>query len=65
MLEFVKKILVKVSFDKELFQKELKKSFKFLSSKELLALYSWCIVTFGDRYRDTIVKIFTDSKILH
>ena len=38
MLEFTKKILSKVSFDKDLFKKELKKSINWMSKKELLQL---------------------------
>ena len=38
MLEFTKKILSKVSFDKDLFKKELKKSTRWMSKKELTHL---------------------------
>ncbi len=64
MLEFAKKILTKVSFDKELFTKELKKAIKQLKVKDALVLYSWCLITFGDKYRDIIIQIFTDENSL-
>ena len=64
MLDFAKKILLKVSFDRDLFKKELRKAIKSLNIKEALILYSWCIVNFGDRYREIIVKIFTDENLL-
>ena len=54
MLEYTKLILRKVSFSKELFGKELKKSIKWLKKEETLALQAWCILTFGDIYGDII-----------
>ena len=38
MLEFSKKVLSKVSFDKSLFKKELQKSTRWMSKKELIHL---------------------------
>jgi hypothetical protein len=58
MLEYTKTILHKVSFSPALFGKELKKSLKWLQKDEIYLLRSWCIVTFGDLYLDTIQEAF-------
>ena len=58
MLEYTKLILRKVSFSKELFGKELRKSLKWLKKEEIVALQAWCLVTFGDRYGDIIHQAF-------
>jgi hypothetical protein len=58
MLEYTKLILRKVSFSRELFGKELKKSIKWLKKEEVVALQAWCLVTFGDRYGDIIQQTF-------
>lgn len=47
MLEYSKEILEKVSFDHELFQKELKKALKLLSPDEVRELLHWCKAHFG------------------
>jgi len=41
MLDYQKEILEKVSFDQELFSKELKKSYQWLKPSELSELLSW------------------------
>lgn len=46
MLEYSKEILEKVSFDSELFQKELKKALKILSPDEVRELMRWCKMHF-------------------
>lgn len=59
MLEFSKKILLNVSFDKYLFQKELYKALKWINnSKELKAFRDWCILEFGHIYPKIIKKAF-------
>ena len=57
MLEFTKKILRKVSFDKTLFKKELSKSARWLSKQEVIALKIWALATFS-QYKNTILKVF-------
>ena len=57
MLEFSKKILSKVSFDKDLFKKELKKSTKWMSKNELLQLKIWSLITFS-QYKKIIIDVF-------
>jgi len=51
MLEYVKVILQKVSFDLRLFEKELNKSITYLSSLEIEGLREWCYNTFYDSER--------------
>ena len=42
MLEYAKTILLKVSFDKILFEKELRKALRMLTPAELAQLRVWC-----------------------
>ena len=57
MLEFSKKILQKVSFDKKLFTKELKKSAKWIAKNEVAALKVWALTSFA-HYKDAILEVF-------
>ena len=57
MLEFSKKILRKVSFDKNLFRKELQKSTMWLNKKEVITLKIWALTTFS-QYKNTILEVF-------
>ena len=56
MLEFSKKILRKVSFDKNLFRKELRKSTVWLNKKEVITLKIWALTTFS-QYKNTILEV--------
>lgn len=47
MLEYCKTVLVKVSFDKKLFEKELKKALKSLVPEEIKQLREWCYLHFS------------------
>lgn len=58
MFEYTKEVLTKVSFDRTLFRKELKKAVKWLKSEERRMLMVWCIATFGHRYSDIITEAF-------
>jgi len=58
MLEYFKTILAKVSFDKRLFEKELRKAIKSLISDELQELKNWCYAKFGHIYGSIIDKQF-------
>lgn len=58
MLKYTKTILQKVSFDKELFKKELRKSIKWLKKEEIIALQIWCALNFGTAYNDVISEVF-------
>lgn len=57
MLEFTKKILNNVSFDKMLFKKELKKSISWLNKKDIILLKIWSLTVFT-QYKDTILEVF-------
>ena len=57
MLEFSKQILLKVSFDRNLFHKELKKSINWLQNDEIEKLKIWCRSSFII-YKDLIVEVF-------
>ena len=63
MLEFCKDILLKVSFNRKLFKKELTKSVRWLNESERLMLRAWCITTFGNLYGDVIVEAFKQVPI--
>ena len=58
MLEFCKSVLSKVSFDRQLFAKELKKSVRWLKGEELKALRDWCLGRYGSRYGNLINDTF-------
>ena len=58
MFELSKKVLRKVSFDKYLFVKELRKAAKWLKEEEALLLKAWCLATFGHVYKDVILETF-------
>jgi len=42
MLEYIKIILQKVSFDRKLFEKELRKAIRMLMPAEIKRLRQWC-----------------------
>ena len=58
MLEYFKTILSKVSFDKRLFEKELKKAIKALVDQEVNLLREWCYQNFGQQYRPILNECF-------
>lgn len=58
MLEFCKEILLKVSFDKRLFKKELYKAIRWCRKEEKVILRAWCLLMFGNQYRDEIIEAF-------
>jgi len=61
MLELSKKILQKVSFDRKLFRKELRKSLNWLKPNERILLKTWCLATFGATYHETIMEVFEST----
>ena len=61
MLELSKQILQKVSFDRILFKKELKKAFHWIKPSERLDLKVWCLITFGVAYKDLILEVFESN----
>lgn len=50
MLDYFKTILSKVSFNAELFEKELRKAIKSLTSTDLEEFRDWCYEQFGHQY---------------
>lgn len=63
MLEFAKQILVRVSFDAQLFQKELNKALKWLNdAEEIKRFKEWCIQEFGTVHPKIITKTFNQTK---
>jgi hypothetical protein len=59
MFELTKKILVRVSFDPQLFQKELTKAIRWMTdSEEVQRLRDWCIKEFGAVYPGIVHKAF-------
>jgi hypothetical protein len=64
MLEFCKSVLSKVSFDRQLFAKELRKSVRWLKNEELKALRDWCLGRYGNRYGDLIQETFSGMALV-
>lgn len=59
MVELTKKILRSVSFDPQLFQKELYKALKWINdAEEIRKFQEWCIMEFGGKYPKIIQKAF-------
>jgi len=58
MLEYFKIILSKVSFDKRLFERELRKAIKSLLEEELNELRNWCYEQYGKIYGPIIDRQF-------
>ncbi len=58
MLEYTKTILRKVSFDAELFQKELKKALKWLNDDDLSDLYIWLVDNYYNSHKSIINETF-------
>jgi hypothetical protein len=61
MLEYVKTILLKVSFDQILFEKELRKAFRMLVPAELLELKTWCYQQFAKVYQRILNRVFAQA----
>ena len=58
MLEYFKTILKKVSFDRKLFEKELRKAIKSVLRDELSELKRWCYDNFGHLYENVLEEQF-------
>jgi hypothetical protein len=63
MLEYMKMILQKVSFDKRLFEKELKKAIASLVSEEIRILKTWCYEKFGQTYAAILNNCFASVSV--
>lgn len=58
MLDYVKTILIKVSFDGKLFEKELKKAIKTLITEEIQELKKWCYAKFNGEHEQILQRCF-------
>ena len=58
MLEYAKVILPKVSFSRELFQKELAKCINWVGDSDLGQLQKWCFENFREIYPDILTEAF-------
>ena len=58
MFELSKKILSKVSFDKQLFKKELNKAIGYVKPSERTMLKIWCLSAYGHIYQQEILEAF-------
>ncbi|SFQ19371.1 hypothetical protein [Hymenobacter arizonensis] len=58
MLDYVKMILLKVSFNKALFEKELRKALKMLTPTEVPDFRVWCYQQFARIYRRVLQRVF-------
>jgi len=64
MLEFCKSVLSKVSFDRALFAKELKKSVRWQKKSEIQNLKDWCLNRYGEVYGDVILSTFSNQALI-
>jgi hypothetical protein len=62
MLEYVKLILTKVSFNRALFEKELRKALKMLQPVDVPDFRSWCYQQFARIYRTVLKRVFGNSQ---
>jgi hypothetical protein len=58
MLDYAKLILLKVSFSKKLFEKELRKALELLKPAELIEFKTWCYQQFARLYRRVLKRVF-------
>lgn len=58
MLEYTKTILVRVSFDKTLFKKELEKSLNTLEPKDIRQLQTWLNLKYSRTFPEIIEEYF-------
>jgi len=62
MVELTKKILKGVSFDAQLFQKELYKALNWIKDAEEISRFQeWCLVEFGSKYPNILNKAFSSN----
>lgn len=58
MLEYIKTILVKVSFDRMLFEKELRKALSLIVKEEFTEFKNWCYSQFAGVYPVVLNRVF-------
>ena len=63
MLDYMKIILLKVSFNRVLFEKELRKTLKMLVPTEVPDFRSWCYQQFARIYRRVLKRVFGELSL--
>ncbi len=58
MLNYVKTVLARVSFDARLFEKELRKAIKMLLTEEIKDLRNWCYENFAQEHQAILNRCF-------
>ncbi|MDP4184969.1 MAG: hypothetical protein Q8862_07385 [Bacteroidota bacterium] len=58
MIEYAKVILPKVSFSRELFEKELRKCISWVEKDQRSELGKWCYEQFGALFPDILSRYF-------
>jgi hypothetical protein len=58
MLKYTELVLLKVSFNRDLFRKELIKALNWLRIEEAQILKNWCVINFGSVYMDVINEAY-------
>jgi len=58
MLEYAKIILLKVSFSRLLFEKELRKALRTMLPADLPHFRTWCYTEFSRLYRRVLKRVF-------
>ena len=58
MLDYMKMILTKVSFNRALFEKELRKALNVITPVELPDFRTWCYRQFARLYRRVLKRVF-------
>ena len=61
MLDYVKQILSKVSFDALLFEKELRKALRTLVKQEVEELKNWCYTQFYNTHPTILNRCFVQG----
>ena len=61
MLNYVKTVLARVSFDARLFEKELRKAIKMLLAEEIKDLRNWCYANFEQEHQAILNRCFVMS----
>ncbi|MVN76785.1 hypothetical protein GO988_10670 [Hymenobacter sp. HMF4947] len=64
MLDYVKMILLKVSFSKKLFEKELRKALQYITPADLVEFKTWCYQQFARLYRRVLKRVFIQHSAL-
>ncbi|MCI1190194.1 hypothetical protein MON38_22435 [Hymenobacter sp. DH14] len=63
MLDYVKMILLKVSFSKALFEKELRKALNMILPAEIKDFRRWCYQQFSRIYRRVLKRVFGELSL--